>query len=348
MINSYVEELEQIDLGSTSSPQQIDLMQGVLTTAITVQVDASVTISGGTTSGTVLSETPHNLLEWIGCERDNDWFVDHVPGQMLAQFQNYVEGRPPRFTTLTNGDAATTALQATYTIPLSLPFLVNPFETVGYFPPAVKTLKLWVKRIATVDIDTFTTGSDRSLALDSLTVRVFQHYAKRPAEYRPLYLPHYTMQDSDAISASQTNFRVPVQIDADERLAFLLQCFQRDDRGVSDIANEITLKSPQVDIIKSVPPATLQRIEERFYPGIDASAGNTQTGTHQARAVGYYGYNFTTEPGSRWGFGKSGMALDATRARGYYFRLDVTRTSGTELVRHMNVGLKSIPGWTRR
>lgn len=349
-INTYVEELEQIDITSTSSPQQVDMIRDVLTTGLMVQVDADITISGGTTSGTLLTETFHNLLEWIMCEKDGDEFVEKIPGRMFAAFQRYVAGRPPRFTTFSNGDAqANTALQAKYFIPFSLPLLVNPWETVGYFGPVKKTFKFWVKRISTVDYSTFFSGGDRTLTVNSLTVRIFQHYAKRPTSYRPVLLPRYTVEDSDAIAASQSHFRFDVQHDPSQRLAFILQGALRDGVGVDDIINSVTFESDrQKGIIDDIIPALLTTEEERFYPGIDASAGSTESGTHQGRPVGYHGYNFLADVvGSRFGMGKARMAVRADRPQGYRFDLDVTRTSGTEIIRHMNVLLESVPGWTK-
>lgn len=348
-LNIYQDELEQLTLTATDSPQQSDMIRGVLSTGIELQVSLDVSISGGTTNGTLLTETPHNILEWVMLERDGDEFVERIPGRMLAVLQRYIEGRPPRFTTFVDGAVqANTILQATYFIPFALPWLVNPFESVGYFAPVGRTFKVWVKRIQTVNYATFFSGGDRALTLNSATVRIFQSFAKQPVSYRPTLLPRYSVEDSDAIASSQTNFRVPLQSDNGKRIAGVIVGALRDGVGVANIVNNYTLESDRTRIVDVVPPATLTRREERFYPGIDASAGSTEASTHQARPVGYNIFNFVTDHvGSRYGMGRARMSVNARRAEGYRYTVDVTRTSGTELLRLLKVELESVPGWTK-
>jgi len=343
----YRKELEQIDL-STSDPQAVDMMQDVLTTGIELEVTGTFTISGGSTSGTVLAETPHNLIEWVMCERDSDEFVGRIPGQMLAALQRYTLQNPPRFTTIPDGDAAATAVSARYFIPFSNPLIVNPFETVGYFAPAASTFKLHVKRIATVDIDSFTTGSDRTGVLTVPQVRVFQHYAKTPTAYRPQYLPRYSVITSDAITASQDAFRFNMEARTNIRLAATLLQESRGGLGVEDIVGNVTLRSDRDIMIDGIPAATLRAREDLFYPGIDGSAGTTQVGTYQGMPLGYTMLNWVSDHvGGRWGQGRTRQAPAADKLRHLRLELGVTRTSGTELIRALNMGLETVPGWTR-
>lgn len=348
-LNQYVKPLQSITLTSDDSPQDIDLIPDVLTTGIEVQIDADVTISGGSTSGTLLTETPHGLVEWMMAEHDGFEWLKRIPPREVAMLQRLIHGSAPRFTTFADGDeAANIALQAAYMIPCSNPLLINPFETVGYFPPADLTFKLWLKRPSTINYGTFFSGGDRTLTVNSIVATIYQHFAKGPLSYRPTLLPQYSYDDSDAISASVSNFPFDVRTEPGERLVLLLQKHMRDGVGVSDLVNYVTFETARNKIVDVVPPSVLQRLAARFYPGIDASAGNTEASTHQAYPVGYVPFNFVTDHvGGRWGGGKLRMAVDAARLQGYQMTLDVTRTSGTERIRHLKVMGRSWDGWTK-
>jgi len=346
-INTYVEPLEQIDLTDTDSPQEVNLKKSVLMTALELRMEGAITLSGGSTSGTLLTETPHNIIEWVMCERDGIEFVKRIPGRMLAVLQRAMSASPPRFTTFADGSAATTNFSATYFIPFALPLIVNPFETVGYYPPVSDTYKLHVKRIATPGVSDFFTGNDRTFSLDSLTIQPYVHYARTPVSYRPKLLPRYEVADSDVIAASQDRFPMNVFTLPNERLAMVIQGALRDGVGVDDIITEVNFKTDRTNIFDRVPPARFVEQQNRFYPGIDASAGALEVSTSQAMPVGYYLYNFLSDAyAGRWGLGKIRQALDAQRNNGYQFQNNVTHTSGTEQLRNLLVNLESVPGWT--
>lgn len=346
-MNKNAVKVGSVDLTALTTPQSIDLNKDVPISALELRVVADVTITGAA-PGTLLTETPHNILEYVRMEHDGDPWWDNIPGRLLAIGQRFWSARPPRFQTFADGTAqANTILTNYYTMPFMLPFLANPWETRGFFPPVAKTFKIWLKRIQTVDYSVFFSGGTNVLTLNSLTVEVWQHYATGPISKRPALMPRFTTFDSPAISASADNYKAEITTLPEQRLGFLLIGSLRDDVGVNDIMNKITLRDSKTKYYDTIEPAIFQQMQERFYPGLDASAGNTEAGTHQSYPVGYYGFNFLTDEISNvFGKGKLLQAVDARRERDWRFIMDVTHTSGTELIRGLQINLEHIPGWT--
>lgn len=345
-LNFRVDELEALTL-STDSPQQSDMIRDVLTGAVELELTATVDISGGTTSGTVRTETPHAILEYVACDRNNDEFVRRIPGPFLAMLTRLVEARPVRYTTLVDANVQTgTAISATYLIPFGSQLQINPFESVYYPPPGTRELRVWAKRAASPSGE-LVSGGDRTVTVSNIKVRVWQHFAPGPADYRPDYLIRYEMADSRAISATVPNFRVDVETEELRRVWMLLIASYRDGRGVANILNTVTFESDRVKVIDAVPYATLRTWDDRFFPGIDPAAGTTQTGTYQGRPDGYLAFPFVApQRSSRWGLGKSRMALDARKGAGYRLTLDVTSGAGAQLIRQLYCLYESVPGWT--
>ena len=107
----------------------VDLVPGVLTKSIHLEVEATVDIAGGAASGAVFAEGIQRLLTSLRVVRDGEEIMD-LPGRLVAALWRRSVFQGPNFTELAAAGVQTTVIRGKFGIPFARGWLADPFDTV--------------------------------------------------------------------------------------------------------------------------------------------------------------------------------------------------------------------------
>ena len=111
-------------------PQRVDLNPGVNIHALILRLTATVTVAGGTTSGTLLTEGVQRLINAVRIRHDGDDRVSRISGRALARITRRTRMYVRPAQQLADPDAqAATVLSADLVIPIAQPWLAQPALT---------------------------------------------------------------------------------------------------------------------------------------------------------------------------------------------------------------------------
>ena len=204
-----VRELTQTPAGQTT---QIEMVRGVQHLGLLVRVRADITISAGSTSGTVRNRGRASaFIERIRLSENGDVSTDIDPRALGA----HVASRAPRdftqFTALATGDAqANTILEDMIFLPFADPMLGNSFETAFVEKNARQPLFLEFETVPSYLL-ALLEGSDRTFVVNSLTVEVGQTIDRITAAL-PFFIPVYRLLASEQITGAVNGLEIPLNV----------------------------------------------------------------------------------------------------------------------------------------
>lgn len=214
MINVIKEPTTEIAFDATT--QDADLARGVFLEKLQINIAGTVSIAGGTTNGTVVSDGFARLIRRFRIMRDREAIVDINGRDLLLQTR---AGAKVNLT----GTELSSAAAGTYPFSLTLhhyfarPWLVNPFETV--LPPMritsqFKALFDWARDVnagagSGAGSGVLVSGGDRAVTFSvAPTINVVQHGTLRGK--LPWYLPYMTSIDTEQFAAANPRLRFPI------------------------------------------------------------------------------------------------------------------------------------------
>lgn len=317
--------------------QQIDLTRAANLHYLRLRLTASVTIAGGTTSGTVLADGPARLLQSIRCVHDGFQFVEPVSGRDLYLLTRRCFPQVVALTNLADGAAqAGTAISVEFVVPFSWRGLANPYEMFWPAMAVRQELSAYVQfETATANANSsagtgaLLTGSDRTVTFASgPTLELVEEYSF--AAVAPVYAPVLTVGNSDQFAAA--NGALDYRLRTSRRLAW--QMFANrygTNKLAQDGLNTVILQAGNVRWMDAISAVALKTRERNEFPAV---------GTDSLES-GVLFLNYLDN-------GKLGTALDPkSMGTDPRFTFDVDApTSGTGQLSVLAGELRVIPGVT--
>jgi len=333
-LNKLMEQLPAIAFGAQE--QFVDLVPGVLTKAIHLEVEATVDIAGGAASGTVVPEGILNMIDSVRIVHDGDEKVD-LSGRLLAQLWRRHVRNMPTPTELANGNVQTTTVRMKFGVPFARGWLANPFDTV--FPPllARQEFRIFVEWNQAVNAGSVVAGTGALVAggdrvvtfTDGPRIRIVQEYAEVGIE--PMWAPKYTSFEVDRFTAADRRLQAEMKkgsiIDA-----ILIASRDTATAAPTDaLINDLTFRGASRRFIDSLRWDQFQDMDQEIYSGVD--------GLHRAG----YGFYLLADGG------KLGNAVNLDAIVNPLLEFDVNAPSGGNgQITVVLSELESIAGVTRQ
>ena len=255
-----------------------DLPQNVFIKDLLVRITGTLTVSGGTTDGTLLSEPIARLIRSLRVRWDSFDLVAPMGARDLAALGRRVITQPLSGTPITIPGVQTTNFELKFFIPFARDYNANPFDTV--LPPLNVQKELvveieWESATSNSVVGTtpgsgaIVSGGDRVVALTNTQATVLPRQARNGAP--PWYLPVLSVYESRTFDAA--NARLP--LDIRQQNAFdgvLFRFLQGATRAPAALLNTLSFETDNVKVFEQVPASDLRAIEEDYLGGVIASA----------------------------------------------------------------------------
>ena len=277
---------------------------------IMVELDASVTISGGNTSGTLKDNAPAQLLRTIEIRANGRDVIKSLDFEGLVRLTQLRYGTAANNTVMANGDNQTATLCYIYAIiPQAMWRSVKPFDTL--FNAANLTTYEAILTFGTAASIYTDTAGNRTTAINSGTVYLSSREAVGldPKVVLPIN-KEATIEST--ITATATEFKIPLNYAKDLNYRALVLRAQDGGALSSSIINNIKLQSGGV-IFFNLGGVRVRNRNKLIY-GVETMP------------TGYYAIDFCED-------GRLGDALDTSGLSSLDLILDVTVGSGTTKVK---------------
>lgn len=296
---------------SVNTPKTINLPRNYSIRGICVKLAGSITISGGTTSGTVKDSNPLQFIRSIEVRREGKDTLMKISPDILHRINQIFYGTRPDISGLANGDAqANTAVRGSFIIPFEVLKGISPKDTF-LKAGGLSSLDLIVDVGAASDL---VQGGDRTIAVGTTAFTVIVETLEEIGLENFIFgdMKQYLVAEPE-IAASSDNFQIkPIPV-GNEYYAFVLVA-KADNILNNSIINRIKLKSGS-EVFFDVDADSLKYDNKRQF-GIETFPD------------GYYVLFLTPD-------GLLNSTLDTRQGTGrntLEFELKVTKQSGTNTI----------------
>ncbi len=291
--------------------ETINLPRNYALRGIVLKVAGSITISGGTTSGTVKDSNPLQILGTLEVRREGQATLFRLPAEIAHRLNHIWYGARPDISGLASGDAQTnTAVRGSLIIPFEVLKGISPIDTF-IKAGGLSSLDLLVNVGAAADL---VQGGDRTIAVGATAFTLVIETLEE------LGLDNFIFGDmsqslisSAEVTANSDSFQVkPISV-GNEYYAFVLRS-RADNLNLNTVINRIKLKSGS-EVFFDIDADTLRYDNKRQF-------------AIESFPDGYYVLWLSPD-------GLLNSCLDVRKGTGrdtLEFELKVTKQSGTNIV----------------
>lgn len=297
----------------------IEIPNSLLIKGLTLRVTGNLVIATAN-AGAIFSDAPLGLLKNVQVIGDGRRELFNASGKRLFRLAHFSWGKQNELTNPSSATIGTRAFAATLCLDHEMIQAVNPVETL-FDPRLYKLVKLNILWGSETDIAS--AGAGGTIALSGVTCSVMADQTADGVEQ--ILGDHVVIQDESPVTASTTrfNFKVP----QNGLLAGILLDTTRDAGAtpstgpipVDNIINRVSIKSDQT--VAHYDNAAWADLQREFLQKYQVDTG----GTFGQPIAGFCYLPFMEN-------GMLSSCLNTNALNNLLITLDVTRTSGTEVV----------------
>lgn len=268
ILDKTLETINRQAGGGLSKP--VDLLVGMKTHALFVEVEAVVDISGGTTSGTPTAEGLSRLIDQVRIRENGETTVD-LDGRLLQYLTDRGLASAATFDSLATGDVQTTTLRGNYVLSFASIFGADPSETAYIARNSRFPLQFDVNFTSDV-AGALIAGGDRVVAVTSMTVRVTQQYDPISTK-APFFVPRIQRIGSNAFVGAVNNFPVLIYPEGGHRVQGVVAHGLSDGVTAAMLTGDVSFRGDSQRYVDEVPFRTVLNELRRYFPGLTPQAG---------------------------------------------------------------------------
>lgn len=259
-----------------------ELLRGVNMHALRIRITGSVTIAGGTSNGTVVSDSPATLIKSLGVVWDGFDLVQKLEGRDLLALTKRAVAQNVAPVTLANAGAqASTSISCDLIVPFARPWLANPYDTVLPALPVLQQLRLyiqWATDVTTAGSSpgsaAIVSGGDRAVTLSDVQAVVTQIYSTGVA--KPWYIPVISVGYAPQFSAANSSH--PFQLRGNLRYdSVLIRCMEGASSAFANDINSLRFVAGNQRFIDDIDYEAMKSVERNMFPAVPASSSEPGT-----------------------------------------------------------------------
>lgn len=277
MLSLRKKQLSDIAYDSGNGRPTRELQGDTLTTELTLDIEADVTIAAGAASGNLILEQPLTLVKRIQVFDGSDPVVDIDPRD-LRQVTERISSKALSGVALANGGAqGPVTVRQQLRLAFADPLSAKPIETALIFQQP-KSAYIQVEWIDTTDAGwkagLVDANNDRTFTFANRHVRVLQHHD--PVAFakgvRPLFLPRIRTK---TVAAITTQDDLSLKLETTNRVRWALLHSMLSNVTTENIINKLSYEDDRARYRDKIWARTWHELEQSLYGGAtdDASLG---------------------------------------------------------------------------